>query len=81
MADEVPPFRNGKPVSSEEWKSLFKYRWHHKIDMAVFDAVQVHYTASPIFKGMDDPLKNRIGMIEKTQKKLRIQPRERTHEI
>lgn len=59
-------------VSGDEWKRLFKYAWHHKIDTAVFNTVQPHYTASPIFNGMDDPLRCRIGLIEKNQDALKI---------
>ena len=32
-------------------------------DSSLFSAVQVHYTADPIFIGMDDPVKQRLGML------------------
>jgi putative DNA primase/helicase len=50
-----------RPVSDEEWKRYFKAH-DSKVDLAVFKAVQPHYTANPIFKGMADPLPERIGL-------------------
>lgn len=33
------------------------------IDMALFNPVQIHYTARPLFDGMDDPLPKRSGVL------------------
>ena len=37
------------------------------IDTSLFNDVQAHYTAAPIFKNMDDPFPVRSGLIEKEQ--------------
>ncbi|MBF0620936.1 MAG: hypothetical protein HQL54_03330 [Magnetococcales bacterium] len=34
------------------------------IDLSTFQTVQLHFTAAPIFDGMDDPLPNRLMVIE-----------------
>lgn len=51
-----------KPVSNDEWKRYFKAN-PAPVDMALFSSVQIHYTARPIFIGMDDPLPKRSGVL------------------
>lgn len=50
-----------KPVSEAEWKRLFKAHGT-KIDLAIFNPVQPHFTANPLFDGMPNPLPERIGL-------------------
>ncbi|MCD8525987.1 MAG: hypothetical protein LRY62_02150 [Alphaproteobacteria bacterium] len=50
-----------RPVSDVEWKAFFKAHGS-KVDLAVYSAVQPHYTAQPIFVGMADPVPERIGL-------------------
>lgn len=44
-------------------------RWAKQVDLqcdhALFDSIQLHYTAAPIFEqGVDDPIKRRSGLVE-----------------
>lgn len=50
-----------KPVAEDEWKRFFK---GHKapIDYALFNPVQPHFTANPVFNGMSDPMPERVGI-------------------
>jgi hypothetical protein len=48
-----------KPVSST---ALREYMHQTGFDPALSDCIQVHYTARPIFDGLDDPVQNRIGI-------------------
>lgn len=50
-----------REVSDTEWKSYFRLQ-NGPVDMAIFSAVQPHYTAKPIFEGMPDPLPKRSGI-------------------
>lgn len=50
-----------RPVSDQEWKNYLKSQ-DTKVDLSVFSAVQPHYTANPVFEGMNDPLPRRIGI-------------------
>ena len=34
-----------------------------RVDKAIFHSIQIHYTAAPIFVGMDDPMPQRLGII------------------
>lgn len=52
-----------RSVSDYEWKQFFKIN-PAPIDKAIFSPVQIHYTARPIFKGMDDPLPVRSGILK-----------------
>jgi len=52
-----------RPVAETELKAFFKMH-PCGVDPALFSAVQVHYTASPIFLNMTDPLPKRIGMLK-----------------
>lgn len=51
-----------QPVFSGHWYAWCKGK--DDIDAAVFRPVQVHYTASPIFEGMDDPIGQRTVFVE-----------------
>jgi hypothetical protein len=54
-----------KPITSLQAKKLLKADFKAKlVDPALFQAVQLHYTASPTFIGMDDPLPIRHGLIK-----------------
>lgn len=57
------------PVSDENLKmwgnAVNKERGIKLIDTALFNDVQVHYTAAPIFEGMSDPFPRRSGLVEK----------------
>jgi hypothetical protein len=48
-----------RPVTGDELKRLLP----RPIDPAPFDWIQIHYTASPIIKGGEDPLPRRLGML------------------
>lgn len=49
-------------ISDAEWKAFFKQN-PCNVDCALFTPVQPHFTANPIFIGMNDPLSNgRIGL-------------------
>ena len=50
-----------RPVFDKSLKNYAKSRGLG--DSSLFSAVQVHYTADPIFIGMDDPVKQRLGML------------------
>ncbi|PZP56478.1 MAG: hypothetical protein DI586_03550 [Micavibrio aeruginosavorus] len=53
-------FMTDVPIRDDQWKSLLKGQ-RAKIDLSLFNPVQAHYTANPIFIGMDDPISERIG--------------------
>lgn len=48
-------------VCDEEWRRYFKNN-AYGVDKSLFNPVQPHFTANPIFIGMDDPLPNRMGI-------------------
>lgn len=52
----------GQAVSDDELKRYFHAN-PAPIDMALFNPVQIHYTARPLFDGMDDPLPKRSGVL------------------
>jgi P4 family phage/plasmid primase-like protien len=52
-----------RPASEAELKAFFKAN-PCGVDTALFSAVQIHYTASPIFFNMDDPLPQRMGRLK-----------------
>lgn len=55
-----------RPVSDTELKLFFDR--NSPVDRALFNAVQAHYTAPPIFlNGLKDPLPRRSGLIEHDQ--------------
>ncbi len=53
-----------KPMGYRDWGRYFE---HHAspIDFSVFRTVQVHYTANPIFDGINDPVPVRSGLVKK----------------
>lgn len=51
-----------RPVLDEEWKRYLK-AVSAPVDTSLFNAVQLHFTANPIFENMDDPLPKRSGII------------------
>ena len=56
------------PLSNPQIKSWLSDWDPLKIDCALFNPVQVHYTAAPIFHNMSDPLiEGRSGFIQHTQ--------------
>lgn len=48
--------------------------WKGLIDPAPFCANQIHYTASPIFVGMPDPVENRVGVVRGTSDTVTLTP-------
>ena len=52
-----------RAVHSDERKRFFR-AWGGPVDTALFNAVQIHYIADPVFEGMDNPLKKGVGYIE-----------------
>lgn len=58
-----------QPVSDLELRNLATYindyNQFRLIDPALFRDVQPHYTASPIFKNIDDPFPKRSGLVSK----------------
>ncbi|MFA5593250.1 MAG: phage/plasmid primase, P4 family [Micavibrio sp.] len=50
-----------RAVANEEWKRFFRTEGG-PVDLTLFNAVQAHYTADPIFKNMDEPLLKRSGV-------------------
>jgi len=58
----------------KSWGKLANARAGCKlIDLALFGAVQPHYTAAPIFRGIDDPFPIRSGLVEKARDVVSIQ--------
>lgn len=54
-----------RPVSDEELKAFFRQANGPKVDLALFNAVQPHYTAAPTFgTGVANPLPQRSGLWE-----------------
>jgi hypothetical protein len=53
-----------KPTHGAVLKEFFKIT-KSPVDLQVFVTVQPHYTAKPIFVGMNDPLMRRSGLIKK----------------
>lgn len=51
-----------RAVSDDELKRYFRIH-PAPIDMALFNPVQIHYTARPIFDGLEDPLPKRSGVL------------------
>lgn len=47
-------------LSDLQWKGFLK-KENAPVDLSLFTSVQPHYTAAPIFIGMDDPVPHRIG--------------------
>ncbi len=52
-----------REISDQELKHFFKD--DSMIDKALFSPVQIHYTARPVFEGMEDPLLIRSGILKK----------------
>ncbi len=52
-----------RKVSDAEWKRYFKAN-PSPVDTSLFSAVHIHYIADPEFIGFDDPLPQRIGILE-----------------
>jgi hypothetical protein len=50
-----------KPISCYEWKRYFQ-SVSSPVDLAIFNPVQPHFTANPIFGNMPDSLPNRSGL-------------------
>jgi hypothetical protein len=55
-------FRLDKPIDSMRAK-LWLSPWAMYHDESVLQIGQPHYTATPVFDGMDDPVDERIGMV------------------
>lgn len=56
-------FRLGKSIDSKMAKRWLS-SWSMYHDESVLQTGQPHYTATPVFDGMDDPVHERIGMID-----------------
>ena len=67
-----------RPISDSElkhWgKAVNTARGFNLIDVSLFNDVQAHYTAAPIFEGMDDPFLTRSGLIEKEEHEVALIP-------
>lgn len=87
-SQNVPPKKGGKSpskisvhlwywcdraVSEQEWKRFFKAH-PCPVDQALFSPVQIHYTADPVFNGMDDPLPKRLGILKGDTPVLHVPP-------
>lgn len=48
-------------LSDAEWKNIFRTN-PCPVDQAIYNAVQAHYVADPVFIGMADPVPRRIGI-------------------
>ena len=56
-----------RPIADTDlrrWAETFNHAHGKMIDPALFNAVQPHYTAGPIFDGVPDPLSRRSGLRE-----------------
>lgn len=53
------------PVTSVGWRRICA-NWSVQPDAALFRAVQPHYTAAPMFQGMDDPVPQRVVLVDGT---------------
>lgn len=60
-----------QPATDQELKAwakvINKRAGYALVDAALFQAVQAHYTAAPLFEGMTDPVKQRSGLVHKTE--------------
>jgi len=52
-------FMLDRAVCAQSIKEWFRANEHPHVDLMLFSAVQVHYTAAPVFVGRPDPLKKR----------------------
>jgi len=52
-----------RSVLDDEWKRYFN-SVDSPVDKTLFSSVQIHYTATPVFENMDDPLPNRGGFYQ-----------------
>lgn len=76
---DVPPstislhlaFWCNRLVDENEWKQYFKIH-PAPVDQALFSPVQIHFTATPVFSGIDDPLPQRIGLLKGSQAVVQI---------
>ncbi|MBL8420706.1 MAG: hypothetical protein JNK92_08725 [Dechloromonas sp.] len=59
-----------KPTTDHDLKrwgnAVNKAKGYKLIDTRLFDDVQPHFIAAPIFEGMDDPFPERSGLVEKS---------------
>ncbi len=62
-----------RAASEEEWKRYFKGN-PAPIDRALFSPVQIHYTARPIFQGIDDPVPRRTCVLKGDNDVLTVPP-------
>jgi len=56
-------FMLDRAVCAESIKAWFRAHPHPHVDLMLFSAVQVHYTAAPLFRGRPDPLKKRSYLV------------------
>jgi hypothetical protein len=56
-------FRLNEPIDSKTAKRWLS-AWSMYHDESVLQTGQPHFTATPVFEGMDDPVRERIGMID-----------------
>lgn len=52
-----------RDILDEEWKRYFKSVFS-SVDQALFSCVQAHFTATPLFENMSDPLPIRSGILK-----------------
>lgn len=52
-----------KPLTSAQFKAWAQQSGCAAIDLALYQPVQPHYTAAPLFEGMDDPFPARHGLV------------------
>lgn len=54
-----------RPMTSAEVRQwVSKLGLIDQVDMSVFSPIQLHYTAAPIFEGVEDPMSSRLGFLE-----------------
>jgi hypothetical protein len=56
-------FRLDKAIDSKMAKKWLK-PWNMYHDASVLQAGQPHYTATPLFEGMNDPVRERVGLLD-----------------
>jgi P4 family phage/plasmid primase-like protien len=60
-----------REITDGEWKRYLRSE-KAPVDLTLFNPVQIHYIAKPIFENMDDPLPKRSGIFEGTRQSVDV---------
>lgn len=60
-------------ATSTALRTFFKDSRYATVDVALFDPIQIHYTADPVFEqGVVDPVPRRSGFVERSQRSVML---------